>query len=87
MAEFMGKSWQRAALMPLRAAHRTTFSQTLEAFAFGAERDPASATACARPRDAGRAWLRVIWRAWVDRKPYDPSRHHAAQLLLNTAGG
>lgn len=33
-----------------------------------------------------RAWLRVIWRAWVDRKPYDPSRHRAAQNLQIATG-
>ena len=34
-----------------------------------------------------RAWVRVIWRAWVERKPYDPSQHRALQNLLKTAGG
>jgi transposase len=29
-------------------------------------------------RILGRAWLRVLWRAWQDRKPYDPSIHTAA---------
>jgi transposase len=50
----------------------------------------ARARGCDHPhavRILARAWLRVIWRAWIDRKPYDPSRHHAAQLLLNTTGG
>jgi len=50
----------------------------------------ARARGCDHPhaiRILARAWLRVIWRAWIDRKPYDPSRHRAAQLLLNTAGG
>jgi transposase len=50
----------------------------------------ARARGCDHPhaiRILARAWLRVIWRAWIDRKPYDPSRHHDAQLLLNTTGG
>jgi transposase len=50
----------------------------------------ARARGCDHPhaiRILARAWLRVIWRAWVDRKPYDPARHHAAQLLLKTTGG
>ncbi|MGH8519204.1 MAG: IS110 family transposase [Panacagrimonas sp.] len=50
----------------------------------------ARARGCDHPhavRILSRAWLRVIWRAWVDRKPYDPTQHRAAQLLLNTAGG
>lgn len=34
-----------------------------------------------------RAWLRVIWRAWVERKPYDPAHHGALQNMLKTAGG
>ena len=36
-------------------------------------------------RILARAWLRVLWRAWADRKTYDPARHRAAQLLLKTA--
>jgi len=38
-------------------------------------------------RILSRAWLRVIWRAWTDRKPYDPTLHGSAQLMLKTAGG
>ena len=38
-------------------------------------------------RILARAWLRVIWRAWIDRKTYDPARHRAARLLLQAAGG
>jgi transposase len=38
-------------------------------------------------RILSRAWLRVIWRAWIDRKPYDPALHRGAQLMLKTAGG
>jgi len=29
-------------------------------------------------RILARAWLRILWRAWQDRTPYDPSRHLAA---------
>ena len=50
----------------------------------------AKARGCDHPhavRILSRAWLRVIWRAWIDRKPYDPARHGAAQLVLKTAGG
>jgi hypothetical protein len=28
-------------------------------------------------RVLGRAWVRVIWRMWQDRVPYDPSKHGA----------
>lgn len=26
-------------------------------------------------RTLGRAWIRVLWRCWQDRMPYDPARH------------
>ena len=50
----------------------------------------ARARGCDHPhaiRILARAWLRVIWRAWIDRKPYDPQRHGGAQFMLKTAGG
>ncbi|MEO7115190.1 MAG: IS110 family transposase [Caldimonas sp.] len=50
----------------------------------------ARARGCDHPhaiRILARAWLRVIWRAWTDRKTYDPSQHRAAQLLLKTDAG
>lgn len=37
-------------------------------------------------RILARAWLRVIWRAWTDRKPYDPSTHGAAIKLAMQQG-
>ena len=50
----------------------------------------ARARGCDHPhavRILARAWLRVIWRAWVDRKPYDLAHHRAAQLALQTIKG
>jgi transposase len=50
----------------------------------------ARARGCDHPhavRILSRAWLRVIWRAWTDRKPYDPALHRGAQLVLKKAGG
>ncbi len=50
----------------------------------------ARARGCDHPhatRILARAWLRVIWRAWKDRKPYDPALHAGAQLLSKPAGG
>jgi transposase len=50
----------------------------------------ARARGCDHPhaiRILARAWLRVIWRAWTDRKPYDPTQHRGAQLVLNIARG
>ena len=29
-------------------------------------------------RILARAWIRVIWRAWTDGKPYDPQKHRTA---------
>lgn len=29
-------------------------------------------------RVLARAWLRIIWRCWTERTPYDPGRHAAA---------
>jgi transposase len=48
----------------------------------------ARARGCDHPhaiRILARAWIRVLWRMWVDRRPYDPTRHRAA-LALNAAG-
>jgi transposase len=50
----------------------------------------ARARGCDHPhaiRILARAWVRVIWRAWTDRKPYDPLAHRAAQALLKPSGG
>lgn len=50
----------------------------------------ARARGCRHPhaiRILARAWLRVIWRAWLDRKPYDPASHGGLQAMLKTAEG
>ena len=49
----------------------------------------AKARGCDHPhaiRILARAWLRVLWRAWIDRQPYNPVQHGAAQLIPNTLG-
>jgi transposase len=49
----------------------------------------ARARGCDHPhaiRILARAWLRVIWRAWVDRKPYDPELHLGATNLAKHGG-
>lgn len=49
----------------------------------------ARARGCDHPhaiRILARAWIRVLWRMWVDRRAYDPTRHRSA-LAFNTAGG
>ncbi len=43
----------------------------------------ARARGCRHPhaiRILGRAWTRVLWRAWQDRTPYDPTKHNAAAM-------
>jgi transposase len=50
----------------------------------------AKARGCDHPhaiRILARAWLRVLWRAWINRQPYNPAHHGAAQLIPNTVGG
>jgi transposase len=50
----------------------------------------AKARGCDHPhatRILARAWLRVIWRAWVSRTPYNPALHAGLQNLLKSAGG
>lgn len=37
-------------------------------------------------RTLGRAWIRVLWRCWQSREPYDPARHGNLNRL-QTAGG
>jgi len=37
-------------------------------------------------RILGRAWLRVIWRIWQDRQPYNPDRHGSLNRLLAVEG-
>ena len=44
----------------------------------------ARARGCRHPhaiRILGRAWLRILWRAWQDREPYDPAKHSAAAAM------
>lgn len=50
----------------------------------------AKARGCDHPhaiRILARAWVRVIWRAWRDRKPYKLDDHRAAKALLKATGG
>jgi transposase len=49
----------------------------------------AIARGCDHPhaiRILGRAWLRIIWRLWHDRTPYDPHRHGNLNRLLAAQG-
>lgn len=35
-------------------------------------------------RILARAWLRILWKAWQDGRPYDPQKHPAARALVMT---
>jgi transposase len=46
--------------------------------------DRARARGCRHPhavRILARAWVRVIWRCWIDGLPYDPARHGGLKTL------
>jgi transposase len=48
----------------------------------------ARARGCDHPhatRILARAWIRVLWRAWVTATPYDPARHGGARHLAASA--
>ena len=51
----------------------------------------ARARGCDHPhavRILARAWLRILWKAWIDHKPYDPAQHRGAlKLPLAPQGG
>ncbi|HEX6012459.1 MAG TPA: IS110 family transposase [Geminicoccaceae bacterium] len=38
-------------------------------------------------RILARAWIRVLWRAWTDRRTYDPTAHRGAQFLTADPSG
>lgn len=75
----------------LRRALTTMAGNSRHASAWAAAiYDKARGRGCDHPhavRVLARAWLRVIWRAWTDRKPYDPALHGGLQTMLKTAGG
>lgn len=37
-------------------------------------------------RTLGRAWIRILWRCWQDRVPYDPARHRNFNRLQTAVG-
>jgi transposase len=75
----------------LRAAITCLADNSRHASAWAADvYTKARARGCDHPhaiRILARAWLRVLWRAWVDRKPYDPALHGGLQSLLKTTRG
>ncbi len=83
--------WRWACNHRLRAALTTLADNSRHANAWAAAiYAKARGRGCDHPhaiRILSRAWLRVIWRAWIDRKPYDPALHGGLQTMLKTAGG
>lgn len=75
----------------LRAALTCLADKSRHASAWAAAiYDRAKSRGCDHPhatRILARAWLRVIWRAWKDRQPYDVERHTGAMLHLAAGGG
>jgi transposase len=73
-----------------RWACNTRFRNAVTTFADNSRHEsPWAADIYQRARDRGcdhphavrvlaRAWVRVIWRCWIDRTPYDPTRHGGA---------
>jgi transposase len=80
-----------------RRACNQRFRQAVICFADNSRRgSPWAAAVYARARARGcnhphavrilaRAWLRVLWRCWRDRAPYDPTKHRAAKHMLDAA--
>lgn len=78
--------------LPLRAAVTTWADNSRHHSAWAAGvYQRARARAARHPhaiRILARAWLRVLWRAWQNRTPYDPQKHRSAtQLLLTPVRG
>jgi transposase len=69
----------------LRQAMTTFANNSRHASPWAAEvYQRAIARGCDHPhavRILARAWVRVIWRCWQDRTPYDPALHRAARHL------
>ena len=80
-----------------RWACNTRFRQAVTTFADNSRHaSPWAASIYQRARDRGcdhphavrilaRAWVRVIWRCWIDRVAYNPDHHGGAQQLATNA--
>jgi len=70
--------WLRSSIATFADNSRHGSPWAAEVYRRAVERD------CSHPhavRVLGRAWVRVIWRCWVDGTPYDVDRHGAAREL------
>jgi transposase len=84
-----GVSFRWACNKRLRAALTTFADNSRHASPWAAHLyAQARARGCDHPhaiRILARAWVRVLWRAWSEGKPYDPTRHQAAQHVKPAA--
>ena len=80
-----GVGWRWACNKRLRAALTRMADNSRHESAWAADvYRRARARGCDHPhavRILARAWARVLWRAWTDGVPYDPTRHRGAQAL------
>lgn len=80
--KFRGVCFRWACNHRLRAAITTWADNSRHASPWAADvYARARARGCDHPhavRILARAWVRVLWRAWTDRIPYNPAQHHGA---------
>ena len=80
-----GVSFRWACNRRLRAAFTCFADNSRHASAWAADvYARARGRGCRHPhaiRILGRTWLRVLWRAWTNRTPYDPAHHRAAAAM------
>lgn len=88
-----GVGWRWACNKRLRAAITCFADNSRHQSPWAADvYNRARARGCNHPhavRILGRAWARVLWRAWTDAQPYDPQKHPGAMRFTtaNAAGG
>lgn len=82
-----GVGWRWACNKRLRAAFTCFADNSRHESPWAADvYKRARARGCDHPhaiRILGRAWARVLWRAWTDNQPYDPARHTGARPFLD----
>jgi transposase len=87
--KFRGVAFRWACNHRLRTALTTWAGNSRHASAWAAQVYAAArARGCDHPhavRILARAWVRVLWRCWIDQRPYDPQKHRRAASLLNAA--
>jgi transposase len=83
--KFRGVGFRWSCNRRLRAAMTRFADNSRHASAWAADiYARARARGCRHPhaiRILGRAWTRVLWRAWIDGEPYDPAKHAAAAAM------